>query len=126
VAMLYAHLSHSIGLNDVSDALLFHSGPLSAIREATSPRRNGLSHASKERKAELAEEPFCAVLGHLPSLPQGSPYCGMMSLRSPVRAACGSPSSHVLFDKTYVDYEYLALSREAVKKMRRANHPLYA
>lgn len=71
VALLYAQLTHSIGLNDVCDALRLHSGPLSAIRGATPPSRNGLSHAGKERKAELAEKLFWAVLGHLQSLSPG-------------------------------------------------------
>lgn len=69
--MLYAQLTHSIGLNDVCDALRLHSGPLSAIRGATPPSRNGLSHAGKERKAELAEKLFWAVLGHLHSISPG-------------------------------------------------------
>ena len=51
VAMLYAQLTHSIGLNDVCGALRLHSGPLSALRGATPPSRNGLSHAGKARKA---------------------------------------------------------------------------
>ncbi len=53
VTMLYAQLTHAIGLNDVCDALRLHSGPLSAVRGATPPSRNGLSHAGKERKAQL-------------------------------------------------------------------------
>jgi len=71
VSLLYAQLTHSIGLNDVCDALRLHSGPLSAIRGATPPSRNGLSHAGKERKAQLAEKLFWAVLGHLQSLSAG-------------------------------------------------------
>ena len=64
VAMLYAQLTHSIGLNDVCDALRLHSGPLSAVRGATPPSRNGLSHAGQGRKAILAEQLFWGVLGH--------------------------------------------------------------
>ena len=71
MSLLYAQLTHSIGLNDVCDALRLHSGPLSAIRGATPPSRNGLSHAGKERKAQLAEKLFWAVLGHLQSLSAG-------------------------------------------------------
>jgi len=69
--MLYAQLTHSIGLNDVVDELRLHSGPLSAVRGATPPSRNGLSHAGKERKAVLAEKLFWAVLGHLQALSPG-------------------------------------------------------
>jgi DDE family transposase/uncharacterized protein DUF4372 len=68
VALLYAQLTHSIGLNDVCDALRLHSGPLSSIREATPPSRNNLSHADKVRPAEMAEKLFWAVFEHLADL----------------------------------------------------------
>jgi hypothetical protein len=68
VAMLYAQLTHSIGLNDVCDSLRLHRGPLSSIRGATPPSRNGLSYAGKQRKAVLAERLFWEVLAHLQSL----------------------------------------------------------
>ena len=54
VALLYAQLTHSIGLNDVCDALQLQSGPLSSLRGATPPSRNNLSHADKIRPAEMA------------------------------------------------------------------------
>src|ERR1700691_4039916 len=56
VALLYAQLTHSIGLNDVCDALRLHSGPLSSLRSATPPNRNTLSHANRVRPAEMAEK----------------------------------------------------------------------
>jgi hypothetical protein len=62
VALVYAQLTHSIGLNDVCDALRLQSGPLSSIRGATPPSRNNLSHADKVRPAEMAEKLFWAVL----------------------------------------------------------------
>lgn len=65
VSLLFAQLSHSLGLNDVCDALQLHSGPLSAIRGATPPSRNGLSHANKIRPAEMAEKLFWSTLDHL-------------------------------------------------------------
>ena len=68
VALLYAQLIHSIGLNDVCDALGLHSGPLSSIRGATPPTRNNLSHANKVRPAEMAEKLFWAVFEHLSEL----------------------------------------------------------
>lgn len=67
VSLLFAQLSHSIGLNDVCDALGLHSGPLSSIRGATAPTRNNLSHANKVRSADLAEKLFWAVFEHLGS-----------------------------------------------------------
>ena len=68
VALLYAQLTHAIGLNDVCDALRLHSGPLSALRGATPPTRNNLSHANKHRDASLAEQLFWSVLKHLKGL----------------------------------------------------------
>lgn len=68
VALLYAQLTHAIGLNDVCDALQLHSGPLSALRGATPPTRNNLSHANKHRDASLAEQLFWSVLDHLKRL----------------------------------------------------------
>ena len=68
VALLYAQLTHAIGLNDVCDALRLHSGPLSALRGATAPTRNNLSHANKHRDACLAQQLFWSVLEHLKAL----------------------------------------------------------
>ena len=68
VNLLYAQLTHSIGLNDVCDALRLQSGPLSSIRGAISPTRNTLSHADKVRPAEMAEKLFWAVFEHLGAL----------------------------------------------------------
>jgi hypothetical protein len=68
VSLCYAQLSHSIGLNDVCDALQLNSGPLSAIRGATPPTRNNLSHANKVRDAAMAERLFWEVFGYLGEL----------------------------------------------------------
>jgi hypothetical protein len=65
VSLLDAQLTHCIGLNDLCDSLQLHSGPLSTIRGATPPSRNGLSHANRERSAEMAEELFWRQLDHL-------------------------------------------------------------
>ena len=71
VSLLFAQLTHSIGLNDVCDALGLHSGPLSSIRSATAPTRNNLSHANKVRSADMAEKLFWAVFEHLGKLSPG-------------------------------------------------------
>lgn len=71
VTMIFAQVSHAIGLNDVCDALRLHSGPLSAIRAATPPSRNNLSHANKHRDAKLAEKLFWSMLAHLQALSPG-------------------------------------------------------
>ena len=71
VAMLYAQLTHSIGLNDLCDSLGLHRGPLSAIRGATPPKRNTLSHANRQRDAALAEQLFWSVLEHVSRLQPG-------------------------------------------------------
>ena len=65
VSMLYAHLTHAIGLNDVCDGLVHHRGLLASIRGASAPSRNGLSYANKHRDARMAEELFWSVLKHL-------------------------------------------------------------
>ena len=71
ISLVYAQLTHAIGLNDVCDALRLHSGLLVTLRAATPPSRNNLSHANKERDANLAEKVFWAVLSHLQSLHPG-------------------------------------------------------
>src|SRR5712664_2758660 len=65
VSLIYARLTHSIGLNDLCDSLQLHSGPLASIRGATAPSRNGLSNANRERPAEMAEQLFWEVMDHL-------------------------------------------------------------
>src|SRR6266705_4275310 len=65
VSLLDAQLTHCIGLNDLCDSLQLHSGPLSTIRGATPPSRNGLSHANRERPAEMAEQLFWQVMNDL-------------------------------------------------------------
>ena len=68
VSLLYAQLTHSLGLNDVCDALRLHSGPLSALRGATPPPKNTLSHANRRRDPQMAERLFWVVLEHLQTL----------------------------------------------------------
>lgn len=68
VALIYAQLIHAVSLNDLCDALRLNSGPLSALRGASPPSRNNLSHANKIRDAALAERLFWSVLEHLKSL----------------------------------------------------------
>jgi len=53
VSLVYGQLTHSLGLNDLCDSLQLHSGPLASVRGATAPSRNGLSHANRERPAEM-------------------------------------------------------------------------
>jgi hypothetical protein len=67
VSLLFAQLTHAIGLNDVCDALRHHTAKLVAIRTAHPPSRNGLSHANKHRNADMAESLFWRVLDHLQS-----------------------------------------------------------
>lgn len=82
LALMYAQLSHSISLNDVCDSLQNHSGALISIREAVPPSRNGLSHANRERNAEMGEALFWEVLSDMirrvPSFGfSGRQYCGL-------------------------------------------------
>jgi hypothetical protein len=71
VSLVYAQLTHALSLNDVADALRLHAGPLSAIRGATPPSKNALSHANRERNPELAEHLFWRMLDHLQQLQPG-------------------------------------------------------
>lgn len=80
VSLLYAQLTHAISLNDVCDALRLLSGPLSAIRGATGPSANALSHANKVRDAHMAEQLLWAQLEHLQTL---SPAFGKGRRRLP-------------------------------------------
>ena len=65
VSMLYAQLTHCIGLNDVCDGLRLHRGDLNTIRGATPPSRNNLSHANRNRDAVFVERLFWELLRHL-------------------------------------------------------------
>jgi hypothetical protein len=71
VSLLYAQLTHALGLNDVCDALRLHSGPLSAIRGATPPSKNALAYANRERNPKMAETLFWTMLEHLQRLHPG-------------------------------------------------------
>lgn len=63
-AMLFAQLSHAMGLNDVCDWLRLKSGVLARFG-VTPPSKNGLSNANKDREAEFAVKLFWSVMGHL-------------------------------------------------------------
>ena len=71
VSLLYAQITHSLGLNDVCDALRLHSGPLAAVRGATPPPKNTLSYANRTRDPKMAERLFWAVLEHLQTVQPG-------------------------------------------------------
>jgi len=65
VSLLYCQLTHAIGLNDVCDGLRHHEARLRAIRGATPPSRNGLSHANKNRNSDMMEALFWKMTEHL-------------------------------------------------------------
>ena len=65
VTMLYAQVNRALGLNDVCDALALRTSELFAMRGATAPKRNTLSHANKTRDCSMAEKLFWAMLAHL-------------------------------------------------------------
>ena len=71
LTLVFAQLTHSLGLNDVCDALALHSGPFSAIRGATAPKRNTLSHANRKRDPIRAEKLFWRTLELLQNLCPG-------------------------------------------------------
>jgi len=65
VSLLYAQLTHAMSLNDVCDSLKLHGAKLFAIRRATPPNRNTLSHANRVRSASMAEALFWQALDRL-------------------------------------------------------------
>jgi len=71
VAMIHAHLTHAIGLNDVCDGLHNNQGKLVTIRGAEAPSRNGLSNANKTRPSDMARDLFWATLRYLQSVQPG-------------------------------------------------------
>ncbi|MBT3288137.1 MAG: DUF4372 domain-containing protein, partial [Victivallales bacterium] len=80
VALVHSQLAHSLSLNDLCDDLRNHSGALSTLRRAVPPSRNGLSHANRNRNADMAEGLFWSTLRHLqnqaPSFGMGRRYVG--------------------------------------------------
>lgn len=80
-AMLFAQLSHAMGLNDVCDWLRLEAAALARFG-ITPPSRNALSYANKERDALFKEKLFWSVLGHLqhacPSFTAGKKGKGLL------------------------------------------------
>jgi hypothetical protein len=68
VSMLFAQFTHALGLNDVCDSLRANRSAVSAVRGATPPSRNGLSHANKKRDSKMAEALFWKMLDYLQSI----------------------------------------------------------
>lgn len=81
VSLVHAQIAHSMSLNDVCDTLRNHSGVLTTIRKAVPPSRNGLSHANKERNADMAEALFWETMKSLrrrfPRFGHDHGYCGL-------------------------------------------------
>jgi hypothetical protein len=81
VSLLFTQLAHALSLNDVCDALRHHSGVLTSARRAEPPSRNGLSHANRERNADMAEALFWNVLATFraqsPNFGMGRKYVGL-------------------------------------------------
>ncbi len=71
VSLLFAQLTHSIGLNDVCDTLRIHARWLGSLRGAVAPTRNTLSHANKTRNSDMMEALFRRTLRHLEGLVPG-------------------------------------------------------
>lgn len=65
VSLLFAQLTHTIGLNDTCDALRNHARWLGSLRGAVAPARNTLSNANRKRDSKLMEELFWEVLKDL-------------------------------------------------------------
>jgi len=65
VSLLFAQVTHAIGLNDVCDALRMNAGALGTIRGAAPPSRNNLSHANRVRDCRMAEALYWGMMEHL-------------------------------------------------------------
>lgn len=82
VTLLFAQLTHAIGLNDVCDALRMNQGVLSTLRGARAPSRNNLSHANKIRDWRMAEALYWQMQEHLaqqtPGFAQGKVRSGYL------------------------------------------------
>ena len=76
VSMVYAQLSHALSLNDVCDGLRNHAAPLSTLRGATAPSRNGLSHANRTRNSDMdSASNLCASPVHRIPEQVGREFC---------------------------------------------------
>lgn len=71
VSLLFAQLTHAVGLNDVCDSLRIHSRWLGVLRGAVAPTRNTLSHANKTRESNMMEALFWEMMKHLEGLMPG-------------------------------------------------------
>jgi len=80
VSLVYAQLCHALSLNDVCDGLSNHGAALLTLRGAVAPSRNGLSHANRNRNADMAEALFWETLKDIqnehPRFGIGRNYCG--------------------------------------------------
>ena len=65
VSLLYAQLTHAIGLNDVCDGLQMNAGVVNTLRGAVPPTRNTLSHANRVRDCAMAEALYWRMRDHL-------------------------------------------------------------
>jgi hypothetical protein len=66
-SMLFAQLTHAVGLNDVCDWLRLKQAALAGVG-AVPPSRSELSHANKVRPAKFIETLFWRVLERLQNL----------------------------------------------------------
>src|SRR5215472_17425154 len=120
VSLIYAQLTHSIGLNDLCDSLQLHSGPLSSVRGATAPSRNGLSNANRElvancmdwaqhrrRKAAAKTHMRLNLQSLLPNFVIIDTAGEHDNKRARELCAGIQSGEIVLFDKGYVDFEHL-------------------
>ena len=112
VSLLFAQFTHAVGLNDVSDSLRLHSGPLSAIHVVDSTTLQLVAAAldwAKHRRRKAAAK--CRLRLDLHSfLPR---FALIDTARDNdakrAREVCAGirAGEIVLFDKAYVDFAHL-------------------
>lgn len=104
VALVYARLTHALGLNDVCDSLRMNNGALTTIRGVTPPSRNDLSHANKVRNAAMAEALYWAMMAHsgpARGLPPAATAPAAVRRRQNNRPPCSIPVANLPYPPFY-------------------------
>ena len=69
LAMVYAHLAHSLSLNDLCDDLRNHAGTLSQIRSCTPPKETSTTHTNTTTSTKENHEMESNTITHTVSAP---------------------------------------------------------
>ena len=70
-SLMYAHLAHTLSLNDTCDALSVHEAEFFRIRGSSAPARNTFSNANRTRDPGMAESLYWQMFEHLQQICPG-------------------------------------------------------